>query len=259
MRIEVQEILKSYTLKLRLMGYAQATIEAYSHFFELFCTQYNVKRASIKDIEFFLSKIIGYSSRNQAINAIRFYYKYIQYSMLKLKRIERPRVEHKNPKVLDKQYILDGIARCTNLKHKSILLLLYGSGLRISEVINLKITSIDGKRQRVIIKQSKGKKDRETIISEATLSILRQYYIKFKPRVYLFNGQDFMKYSPTSIRKIVFNYLKTNPHTLRHSFATHLIESGVDISFVSKLLGHSKLETTMIYNHVTIDKIPCLV
>lgn len=256
---EVQELIKRYSNKMKVMGYSTKTIGVYVHFFTLFVKRHNIKRASLKDIDNFILSITGYSSKNQGINAIRFYFKYIEYSKLKLRRITRPRKQRKLPKVLDKSFILSGINSCTNKKHKCILLLLYGSGLRISELINLKITDIDSARHRIKINISKGNKDRYAIVSEATINELREYYRIFKPKDYLFNGQDSSMYSATSIREIVKQYLQTNPHALRHSFATHLIEDGVDISLVSKLLGHSKLETTMIYNHVTIDKVPFLV
>lgn len=259
MRTELQELKKEYQRKLRVMGYSSRTISAYTHFFMQFCANHNPKRASITDIENWLLTITGYSAHNQAINALRFYYKCIQYSDLKLKRIKRPRKQFKLPEVLDKQTIINGIESCTNIKHKCMMLLLYGSGLRLSELLNLKIADVDGERTVLKINQGKGRKDRQTIVSEDTLELLRQYYKKYRPRIYLFNGQDFMKYSATSVRKIVRRYLNTHPHTLRHSFATHLIESGVDISYVSKLLGHRKIETTMIYNHVAVEKVECLV
>lgn len=140
-----------------------------------------------------------------------------------------------------------------------MMLLLYGSGLRISELINLKLIDIDGHRLLVTVRQGKGKRDRQTIISIETIKLLREYYLNYKPIIYLFNGQDYIKYSATSIRHFVRNFLNTHPHALRHSFATHLIESGVDISKVSKLLGHQKIETTMIYNHVSVENVTCLV
>jgi integrase/recombinase XerD len=259
MRKEVQEIIISYRNKLRVLGYAQKTIDTYVSFFSKFCTTHNPKRASVSDIENWLLKIKGNSAQNQAINAVRFYYKYVEYSKLKIKRIKRPRKVVRIPKVLDKELIISRISACSNLKHKSIILLLYGSGLRRSEILNLKPEHIDSARHKVIVKGGKGNKDRETVISDNTIEILRSYYKSYRPRIYLFNGQDFMKYSSTSIGKIVKRYLDINPHTLRHSFATHMIESGVDISIVSKMLGHSKVETTMIYNHVTCDNVACLV
>jgi integrase/recombinase XerD len=259
MRIEVQKMINEYTLKLKVMGYSKSTIETYSHFFKLFISRYNPHRCSVKDIDIFLLSITGYSSHNQAINAIRFYYKNIAYSKLKLSRIKRPRKQHKIPTVLGKDYIVNQISSCNNLKHKCMMLLLYGSGLRISEVLNLKATDIHSDRMILNIRDSKGNKDRNTIISIETIELLRKYYKAYRPKTYLFNGQENMKYSATSLRKVVGKWLKTNPHTLRHSFATHLIESGVDISKVSKLLGHSKLETTMIYNHVKAEYVDCLV
>lgn len=259
MRSEVQKMIENYISKLTLMGYAQSTIDSYTYYFKKFILRYNPKRASVKEIEIFLLTITEYSAYNQAINAIRFYYQHINYSKLKLKRIERPRKKRYLPNVLSKEEILNTLNSIHNLKHKSIIQLLYGSGLRISELINLRLKDIHRERNQLFIFESKGNKSRYTIMSDSTINLLEHYYKQYKPNYYLLNGQSRLKYSATSIRKIVKRYLNTNPHTLRHSFATHLVESGVDISYIQKLLGHSKLETTMIYTHVTIKNVPCLV
>lgn len=151
------------------MGYSKSTIETYSHFFKLFVSRCNPHRCSVKDIDIFLLSITGYSSHNQAINAIRFYYQNVAYSKLKLSRIKRPRKHHYIPEVLNKDFIIGQIDKCDNLKHKCMMLLLYGYGLRISELINLKPEHIKSDRMLLTVIQSKGNKDRNTVISNNRL------------------------------------------------------------------------------------------
>jgi len=152
-----------------------------------------------------------------------------------------------------------------NLKHKAILATIYGLGLRISELIHLKISDIDSDRMVVFIRQAKGKKDRTVMLPENLLKLLRNYFLKYNPKTYLFQGQSSPQYSASSIRKILRKSVektgitkKVKVHTLRHSFATHLLENGTDVRIIQKLLGHNNLNTAMIYTQVansTISKV----
>ena len=144
-----------------------------------------------------------------------------------------------------------------NIKHRCIVSLLYSAGLRRSELINLKIENIDSKRMLIRVENGKGGKDRYTILSKKLLVDLRYYYKKWKPNKYLFEGASGGKYSPTSIKEIVRKaaikakiHIRVTPHMLRHSFATHLLESGTDLRYIQTLLGHSSPKTTEIYTHV---------
>jgi site-specific recombinase XerD len=135
---------------------------------------------------------------------------------------------------------------------------LYSGGLRLSEVINLKITDIDSNLMAITIRQAKGKKDRQVMLSEKFLLCLREYYSKYKPSYYLFEGQNNIQYSGRSIQQIVKESAiktginkKVSPHILRHSFATHLLENGTDIRYIQELLGHNHLKTTEIYTHIS--------
>ncbi len=150
--------------------------------------------------------------------------------------LERPRRERTLPKVISKGEVMAIIENTNNIKHQCIVELLYSSGLRRSELINLKMEDIDSQRMLIYIKAGKGNKDRNTILSQKCLSHLREYYKKWKPKKYLFEGQDKKRYSGASVLKIVKNAARkaqlrknVSPHILRHSFATHLLESGVDI------------------------------
>lgn len=142
-------------------------------------------------------------------------------------------------------------------------MLLYAAGLRLSELLNLKITDINSEKMIIHIVQSKGNKDRMVMLSEKVLGQLRPYYKKHQPKKYLIEGQKGEKYAPSSVQKIV----KTNaekagikkpvtPHLLRHSFAIHLLENGTDIRFIQKLLGHNSIKTTQIYTHI-VDVTNC--
>ena len=146
----------------------------------------------------------------------------------------------------------------TNLKHKCILMLAYSSGLRVSEVVNVKVTDIDSKRMQIRISQAKGKKDRYTLLSPKYLVFLRKYFKEYRPKDWLFEGADRGKYSVRSVQAIMKEAVKragitkkVTAHTLRHSFATHLLERGTDLRYIQSLLGHESTKTTEIYTHIT--------
>ena len=146
----------------------------------------------------------------------------------------------------------------TNIKHKAILMTAYSAGLRLNELVELKIVDIDSKRMQIKVTQGKGKKDRYTLLSSKLLDILRQYFITCKPCVYLFEGAKYQPYAARSIQAIMKSSCfkagitkHATVHTLRHSFATHLLESGTDLRYIQSLLGHSSSKTTEIYTHIT--------
>jgi len=172
--------------------------------------------------------------------------------------LHRPKKEHKLPKMLSKTEVKRIIDVTTNLKHRWILMLLYSAGLRRSELLNLMLTDIDSERMIIKINGAKRKKDRIYLFSENILHLLRQYYKEYRPKRYLFEGQNGGKYSAA----IVTNILKKSarkagirkivtPHMLRHSFATHLLEQGTDLRYIQELLGHESSKTTEIYTHVS--------
>lgn len=261
--------LSRYVQKLVQMQYAESTIKSYTSEFRKFCNSLKdprLNRVTISEIETYLftqSKRYGYSKYNQAINAIRFYFDKVNHCPLKLKAIPRPRKKHYQPVVLSQQEITQLLkASEQNLKHYSIMLLLYGSGLRISELINLQPLQIDSARNLIKIEQSKANKDRYVPVAPTTIKTLRRYYRLYKPTTYLFSGQTSSKYTSKSVQKFIRKYAqkagitkKVTPHTLRHSFATHLIENGYDIAYVQKVLGHSKITTTQIYIHLSAAQV----
>jgi integrase/recombinase XerD len=223
-----------------------------------------------RDIKRFLHLLVkrGFSSstQNQAVNAIKFYYEQVLDMPQRFYDIERPRKHAKLPQVLSEEDVLRLLSAVENLKHQAILVTIYSCGLRISEVINLKITDIDSTRKTVLVRDAKGKKDRSTVLADTTVELLRKYYVRYKPKEYLFEGAKGGKYSVTSIQHIFKDALKkakigkpATVHTLRHSFATHLLESGTDLRYIQALLGHTSAKTTEIYTHVSTKTLKTIV
>ena len=166
---------------------------------------------------------------------------------------KRPKPEKKLPRVIDGEFIKERLFKIENIKHKSILTLTYSVGLRVSEVVNLKIEDIDSKRMLIHIKNAKGRKDRVVPLSQTVLQLLREYWKEYTPKDYLFNGQNSIQYSIQSCQKIYKKYIdkKSSIHTLRHSSFTNLLENGTDLRIIQKLAGHSSSKTTEIYTHVS--------
>ncbi|GER92649.1 integrase [hot springs metagenome] len=199
---------------------------------------------------------------NQAINALKFYYG----SMLKKKfvyEVKRPRKDKKLPIVLSKEEVAKILNSVDNIKHKAILMLVYSAGLRVGEVIKLKPEDIDSKRMLIHIKGSKGRKDRYTLLSEMALEILRKYWRDYKPEKWLFEGARKDRYITTrTVDKIMEHACEkagikkdVSVHTLRYSFATHLLEGGTDLRYIQELLGHASSKTTEIYTHVSTQSL----
>jgi site-specific recombinase XerD len=255
---------EEYLLKLELKRYSQNTVRNYVACFESFINHYyEVDPIDLNEIDVrkYLQKLIqeerSNSYVNLAVNSIKFFYEIVHGMPNRFYSIERPRKEKHLPEVLSKQEIVEIINNTNNIKHKCIVGLLYSSGLRRAELLNLKVTDIDSKRMVVIIKNAKGNKDRISILSPIILKDLQNYYKEYRPQNYLFEGQKGDRYSATSVLTIVTVaakkagiYKKVTPHMLRHSFATHLLENGTDIRHIQLLLGHSSTKTTEIYTHV---------
>lgn len=195
------------------------------------------------------------------INAIKFYFEKVQHQPKMFFDIPRPKKPLLLPKALNTNEIKKLINTTENPKHQLILKLVYGMGLRVSEIVNLKIQHIDSQAMRVLIQSGKGKKDRYVNLPESILQELRIYYKTALPKDYLFEGQYGGQYSIRSVQAVFKNAMKkcgihknVGIHSLRHSYATHLIEQGTDIRFVQDLLGHSNIKTTMLYTSLTDQK-----
>jgi site-specific recombinase XerD len=256
----------SYLDKLQLKKYANNTVKSYILSFETFINYFISKQLihiNEKDVRNYILKLIqenrSDSYINLAINSIKFYYESVLGMPNRFYQIERPRKEKKLPKVISKEDVLKIIANTNNLKHKCIVSLLYSSGIRRNELIHLKLIDIESKRMLIRVEAAKGKKDRYTILSHTLLKDLRDYYKQWRPGVYIFEGMYGKQYTGQSVGKVVSNAaikagIKTTvtPHILRHSFATHLLEDGVDLRQIQVLLGHGSTKTTEIYTHVAM-------
>ena len=173
--------------------------------------------------------------------------------------IDRPNKEKTLPSVLSTQEVIDILKQTENIKHKAILMTIYSAGLRISESINLKFKDIDSDRMQIRVEQGKGKVDRYSLLSKRTLMILREYYKQYRSTVWLFEGvKKGEQYSTRSIQQVFQDAVHkagitkdVSVHTLRHSFATHLLENGTDLRYIQSLLGHANSKTTEIYTHIT--------
>jgi len=255
---------ENYLQKLELKRYSNNTVKSYVTCFETFMNHFKGQSIDVlneNDIRYYLKHLIqinrSKSYINLAINSIKFYYEVVLGMPNRFYTIERPIKDKKLPIVLSKENIRKLIDNTNNIKHRCIISLLYSAGLRRSELLNLKLEDIDSSRMLIRVEDAKGNKDRYTLLSKTALVDLREYFKEFIPKIYLFEGQYGGKYSPNSVGKIVTLAAikagiqkKVSPHTLRHSFATHLLESGTDLRYIQLLLGHSSTKTTEIYTHV---------
>jgi len=251
--------------------YSNRTINTYSEALKSFLTFYNekpIEAITNDDVirynnEYILQNNLSSSYQNQMVNAIKLYFATIVESKIEMDKIHRPKREKVLPNVLSKEEVKLILNAHSNIKHKAMLSLIYACGLRCGELLSLQPVHIDSKRNIIIIKNAKGKKDRIVPLSPKILVMLRDYYVTFKPQTYLFEGNiKGQAYDDRSLQQVMKQALKkagiTKPatlHWLRHSFATHLLESGTDLRYIQELLGHNSSKTTEIYTHVSTKSI----
>jgi len=260
-----QTVLLSVEQSLCLKSYSKHTVRSYRAeliTFLLFFEGRELEKIEKSEIESFVYHLkskykISDSRQNIVINAIKFLYEQVLNMPREYYDIQRPKTAKSLPNVLSKNEIKALLASTTNIKHKLILATIYSAGLRLREVINLRIEDIHQEEGYIFIKDAKGKRDRRTILSNALFHLLKSYKHEYKPAYWLFEGSDGGQYSASSIQKIFRKAVKKSkinpwatPHTLRHSFATHLLQQGVNLRYVQSLLGHSSSKTTEIYTHV---------
>ncbi|MCB2341116.1 tyrosine-type recombinase/integrase [Clostridium estertheticum] len=252
-------------MDMELKGYSPKTIKNYIGHVSNFAKYYNKSPELLreKEIREYLHYCITERKlREGTVNYINaslkfFYTKTLNryWNMDKIFRIKEPR---RLPAILSPEEVKSIFDATENLKHKAILMTIYSAGLRVSEVCNLKITDIDSKNMQILIKEGKGKKDRYSLLSNANLEILREYWKRYHPTEYLFSGRyrtDAI--TPRSVQRVMEKSIKKTKitkkasiHTLRHSFATHLLDAGTDICYIQRLLGHTRITTTTIYLHL---------
>jgi len=252
--------------KMQIARYGESTIKSYTAALASFFKENSstgIENVDEQIIEKYLYQIIREKNISAAyqkhlIGSLKLFYKMVFDQTLKIDYLFPKRTEQKLPKYLNREEVKKILAVVENLKHKAILSLLYGCGLRLSEVINLQINNIDSNNGVININQAKGKKDRQVMLPQAVLPLLGAYFKLYRPKVYLFEGQSGYQYSPRSVQVILKDAAakakvikNVSPHILRHSFATHLLENGTDIRYIQQLLGHNNLNTTQIYTHIT--------
>ena len=264
------ELPDGYLEKLERKRYSPNTIKTYISYMKSFAEEFKdspLASVSTEQINDYILKLIrnrgiSVSQQNQRISAIKFYYEQVLGRKKAYYRLSRPKKEKKLPGILTVEEVERLLKHCENLKHKCILMTLYSGGLRRSELINLKISDIDSERMLIRITLSKGYKDRYTLLSGKLIRLLRDYYKIYHPKYWLFEGQRGGQYSATSIENIFRKAMKNahitkyaTPHTLRHSFATHLLEQGINLRYIQEILGHSSIKTTEIYTHVSSKRL----
>jgi len=257
---------EEYLEKLEQKRYSKSTIKSYTAYFKDYMHYFSdrdLKRIEKDEVNGYIlhlirSKKISESQQNQRINAIKFYYEKVLGLNREFYDIERPRQKRVLPSVLSEFEIIRILDATENIKHKALIATIYSAGLRRSELIGLRKEDVDFDKRIIYIRGAKGRKDRISILSEATAILLETYMKSYSPNYWMFEGSDRKQYSAWSINRVVNEVAakarinkRVTPHMLRHSFATHLLEQGVDIRYIQTLLGHESSITTDIYTHVS--------
>jgi len=266
LEIEVQNGLNKMIDLMRIKRYSECTIDSYTKCLQVFFSYFPKKKISeitnndvVKfNTEYVLQKKLSASYQSQFINALKIMYGQELEKSLEIEKLMRPQKPFQLPKVISEEEVSMIINACKNIKHKSMISLIYSAGLRRGELLNLKMEDIDSKRMMILIKNGKGAKDRMVPLSPLILDMLRKYYEMYKPVMYLFEGQFGGKYSERAIELVIKKAVldagiqkNINLHMLRHSYATHLLEAGTNLRYIQELLGHQSLKTTQIYTHVS--------
>jgi len=268
---ENSEKIDKFVLWMKSKRYAANTQETYKDSLKTFFRFYHNKKAeeiNREDLirfnnEYILSNNYSPSFQNQIVNALKLFFNIIETKNIDIKEIERPKRTRKLPKVIAKEDIEKMLTSIGNFKHQTALTIVYACGLRRRELIMLQLRDIDWKRKSLLVRNSKGNKDRILPLSDKLLQLIERYIKSFNPEKYLIEGQRKGDvYSETSFEKIFQKYLPEylrnrnfTPHCLRHSYATHLLEAGVDLRYIQELLGHKSSKTTEIYTWVSMKNL----
>jgi len=260
-----EALTRSFTSYLKGKRYSESTVRTYCHLvadFLNYVSDIPFAELTNRDVERFIEEIYvpknySISTQRQFISALKLFVLFFPDTRIQNLELTRPKRSKFLPTVLSQAEVID-LLRCTkNLKHRAILAMIYSAGLRISELLNLRLKHIDIDRRQVIIKNGKGRKDRNVILAGSLIPLILNYLQTYMPMVYFAEGKPYKSYSAESVRAFLKRSCKAaniskhvTPHTLRHSYATHLLENGTDIRYIQELLGHAKPETTMLYTHV---------
>ncbi len=264
----MSQLRERFIRDLTIRNYSPSTIKSYVS--ALSCLGQRYKRCpsqiTAEQIKQYLDELVkakkSWSTINIVISSINRFYIETLGKDYSIERQKRPKKQSKLPCILSKEEVNRIISVHKNTKHRLILMTIYSAGLRIGELCRLKLTDIDSARMRIKIRNAKGHKDREVILSKILLEELREYYKKIHPKTYLFNGWKATRSIAVSTVRHIFNQAikkcnikkEVTPHSLRHSFATHLMDNGIDMRIIQSMMGHKSLKTTMIYCHLTEGK-----
>ncbi len=266
--MDINSLIENFKKKLLLQRYSPNSIRNYSGTVRTFLDLAERKFTHPDEInEEIIEKYVYWKVEKHKISAshqrmivasIDKFYQALYDKKLNIQHLYPSRKAKPLPNYLTLSEVKSMIDAVDNKKHLCIIKMLYGAGLRLGELLNLRLSDINSENRLIYIRKAKGNKDRVVMLSSGILEDLRQYYKKYKPKEYLFEGQNGGMYSEKSVQNVVKNAAskagikkKVTPHTLRHSFATHLLESGTDIRYIQQLLGHKSIKTTEIYTHIT--------
>jgi len=264
---KIAEPISLFIRFLETRRYSEQTVKVYTNVVQIFLRFWHDKQPNeitsddfaIFNHHFIIKEKLSHSYQNQFVNGIKLFYDTILNHKIDIDKIYRPRTEKKLPHVLNKDEIKKLLDALSNPKHRTMLSLIYACGLRSGECINLRIADIDSKSKRIFIRGGKGNKDRVEPIGDRTIEMLRDYYKVYRPQIYMFEGEKRGEpYSARALQMVMNSAVEKSGlgkpatlHWLRHSYATHLWESGTDIRWIKELLGHKNLKTTEIYTHIS--------
>ncbi|MFM7765860.1 MAG: site-specific tyrosine recombinase/integron integrase [Sphingomonadales bacterium] len=266
---QITQHLTAFRQFLTSRRYSANTVKTYTDALSVFI-RFMANKApaqwGLPDIQHFNNEYIlknghSVSYQNQMVNAIKLFLRVTENRHIKIEDIHRPRPEHRLPNVLSKEEVKAILQAHSNIKHKTMLSLIYACGLRCGELLSLTPKSVDSHRNLLLIKNAKGNKDRVAPLSEKIIALLRDYYIAYKPKHYLFEGQQpGTTYDSRSLQQVLKQALAkagiqkpATLHWLRHSYATHLLEAGTNLRYIQEILGHKSPKTTQIYTHVSTE------
>lgn len=271
---ENQTVLAAFEKNMVGRRYANNTVQMYVNIIKHLFLHYHDKspaELTHQDIDHYNLTHIVYkgfsvSYQRQFVSALKLFFEFTGRHRLDLTKLKRPKKEQKLPVVLSQLEVRALLGAIHNLKHRTAVALLYAAGLRISELLALKLRDIDLTRMQIYVRQAKGNKDRYVGLSRQFLVLYQHYLARYRPKEHVFEGRSGGCYTAESLRKVVKRAAQkagikkeVSPHTLRHSYATHLLERGIGLRYVQELLGHSKPETTMLYTHVTQKQLTSIV
>jgi len=263
---ENKEVIRAYVRYLKGKCYSESTVKTYFTFVaDFFDYIKDTPLASLtnRTVEKFIEDVFiprkySISTHRQFISAIKLFKTFYPECKIEQLELKRPKKSKLLPTVLSKEEVIDLLRFTKNLKHRAVLAMIYSAGLRISELLHLKLAHIDIDRRQLTVKNSKGRRDRNIILAQSFIPLMQNYLMSYQPKTYFVEGKPFQQYSAESIRAFLHRSSniagikkRVTPHTLRHSYATHLLENGIDLRYIQELLGHAKPETTMIYTHVS--------